>query len=154
MNIVRKLYLFNKKINELYIACGFWLNQCFSPISRLISENITYREFWKFCFQSKILKRLSYQWTLGFISNFSRFWGLSVKIKPTERLWQRSHVIKEYDNISLSVIFHRYHYLISKNRPISRCEQVRKNRYHERKAHVTLSMYWNFHRKNLVVTLD
>ena len=44
-----------------------------------------------------------------------RFWGLSVKISPTERLWKQSNFIKEYDKISLLVIFHHYHYLISKN---------------------------------------
>ena len=61
---------------------------------------------------------LSYKWILGFISSFSRIWGLSVKISPTERSWERSNYSKEYDNISLSVIFHLYHYLISKNRKI------------------------------------
>ena len=54
----------------------------------------------------------------------------------TEKL-DRGAIIREYDTISLSVIFHRYHYHISKN-PISHCEQMRKKSI--RKAPVILSI--------------
>ena len=78
----------------------------------------------------KILYPLSYQWICGFISSFSQFWGLSVKVSPTERLRKRRNFFREYDNISLSLIFHRYHYLISKNvlsPAVSKCRKTSVN---------------------------
>ena len=83
--------------------------------------------FQQLCFQLEILYRLSYQWILGFICSFSGFWGLSVKKSPTERLWKRSNVIREYGNISLSLIFIVITILLVKNvlsPAVSKCEKI------------------------------
>ena len=82
--------------------------------------------FQKLCFQLKILYRLSYQWILGLISSFSLFLGLSVKNHPP-RGYENEVILSENMIISLSVIFHRHHYLISRKLPISRCFQVKKS---------------------------
>ena len=65
----------------------------------------------------------SYQWILGFISSFSRFWGLSVQISPTERLWKRSNFIREIEYISLSVIF-ILSVKIVLSPAVSKCEKI------------------------------
>ena len=102
--------------------------------------------FQKLCFQSKILCRLSYQWTLGFIRSFSRFWGLSVKISPTERSWNESIV-------SENMITYRYQWffvfiaILSVKIVLSPAVSMCENRDLERKAHVILNVSWNFHRK-------
>ena len=68
----------------------------------------------------------SYFWFLYFKSQKScKIFALAILlVSPTERIWQRGNCSREYDDILISVIFYRYHYLIIKNRPISRYDQM------------------------------
>ena len=65
-------------------------------------------------------------WNFRKIYLFSRYLENSASLQTNKFYFWALIFASVYDNISLSVIFHRYHYLISKNRRISRCEQVPK----------------------------
>ena len=98
------------------------------------------------------LYRLSYQWILGFFSSFSRFWGLSVKISPTGRLWKLG-------NLSGNMVTYRYQWffivitILSLKIVLSSAVR-KKNRYLELKAYVILSTYWNFQGKKTTCFQD
>ena len=75
----------------------------FFTLRRLRGQTFNNRIFEDFekLFLINYLYRLSYQWILGFFSSFSRFWGLSVKISPTGRLWKLG-------NLSGNMVTYRY----------------------------------------------